>query len=127
MVRVALPGMLHVDAHSCCFLLSGFTDPRNICNGAGTLSLLARYLQTHEAGHRVLAQVNRSMVRILIILLLWTVLVLELVDVLANDREITLITNVSSGHFRNSRHARNTSRAISIFVITTISQVIVKL
>jgi hypothetical protein len=85
-VRIALAGILHVDAHSCCLLFSGFTDPRNISNGAGTLSLLTWYLQTHEARHRVLTQVNRSVVWILIILLLRTILVLELVDILANDR-----------------------------------------
>ena len=77
--------MFGIDAHSGSFLLvSCLADPRNIGDRAWTLALFSRYLQAHETRNSVLAQINGCVIRILIIFLLWTIFMLESVDVLAD-------------------------------------------
>lgn len=120
-VMIRFRRMFRIDAHSGSFLLvSCLADPRNIGDRAWTLALFSRYLQAHETRNSVLAQVNGCVIRILIIFLLWTIFMLESVDVLADHWKITLITNICARYFGNARYAGYTSRAISIFIITAI-------
>jgi hypothetical protein len=117
-----------VDAHSgCLFGISYFANSGDISHWVGTLFSFPWNMQSHKTGHVVLTQIDIGVIWILIFSLLWSVSVLKSMDVLTNGRKITLITNVCSGYFGDTGNARNTSRAMSIFVITSISKIIVEL
>ena len=128
LARIATDWLLGVDAHSGrLFRIRDFANSRNIGNGVRALAwFIAWNLQSHKTGYVVLTQINVGVIWILILSLLRGVSVLESVDVLANGRKITLITNVGSRYFGDARNARNTSRAMSIFIITSISQIIIE-
>ena len=128
LARITTDWLFGVDAHSgCLFGIGYFANSSDISHWVGTLFSFPWNMQSHKTGHVVLTQIDIGVIWILIFSLLWSVSVLKSMDVLTNGRKITLITNVSSRYFGDTGNARNTSRAMSIFIITSISKIIVEL
>lgn len=107
-------------------LFCGFTASRDIPARVWTVTLFPWDLQAHKTGDSVLTQVDRGLIWIGL-LLFRTIFMLETMDVLPDHWQVALVADVSSRHFWHSRHARDASGAISIFIIAPISQIIVEL
>lgn len=126
---VTLDWVLGVEADPRRFLLKillrRLAAPWDISAHVWTVALLPRDLQAHETWHCILTQIYWRLIRIWF-LLLRAIFMLESMNILSDNRQVTLVTHVRTRHLWYPRDTWDSPGAISIFIITPISQIIIK-